>query len=199
MDDNNHNERSISDILNGQQLNDENHNTILIEGSIITDESIGDIKVGTTFSIWEDAEIKLNQYAKFSGFSLKRKRVEVDDKNGVVQHKTFECSFSGKTVSNQVIDIIYQRERVSKKIMCPWHINLTKPKSSTEIVASFSDQYIHKRDLYNAIQKFKSPLTNRHGDAQNTINKLFELKDHEPGWIIYTRLDPFDNRFVGLF
>ncbi|PKY30732.1 hypothetical protein RhiirB3_447968 [Rhizophagus irregularis] len=221
---------------------------IQAEGSIITDESIGDIEVGTTFSTWEDAEIKLNQYAKFSGFSLRRKCVEVD-KDGVIQRRTFECSFSGKAVSNQVIDITHQRERVSKKIMCPWHINLTKPKSSTEIgitsiigqhnhsmipdiylyaskycrlsevileriefyvtkgnmgskqiypllVASFPDQYIHKRDLYNAIQKFKSPLTNRYGDAQNTINKLFELKDHEPGWIIYTRLDPFDNRLM---
>ncbi|CAB5388948.1 unnamed protein product [Rhizophagus irregularis] len=158
MDDNNHNERSISDILNGQQLNDENHNTILIEGSIITDESIGDIKVGTTFSIWEDAEIKLNQYAKFSGFSLKRKRVEVDDKNGVVQHKTFECSFSGKTVSNQVIDIIYQRERVSKKIMCPWHINLTKPKSSTEIgITSIIGQHNHYiiPDIYLYAPKYR--------------------------------------------
>ena len=28
------------------------------------------------------------------------------------------------------------------------------------LVASFSNQYIHKRDLYNTIQKFKSPLTN---------------------------------------
>lgn len=99
MDDNKHNERPISDVLNGQQLNDENHNTTLIEGSIITDESIADIKVGTTFSIWEDAEIKLNQYAKFSGFSLRKKRIEVD-KDGVVRRRTFECSFSGKTVSN---------------------------------------------------------------------------------------------------
>ncbi|UZO09723.1 uncharacterized protein OCT59_029938 [Rhizophagus irregularis] len=65
------------------------------------------------------------------------------------------------------------------------------------LVAGFPDQYIHKRDLYNMIQKFKSPLTNRYGDAQNMINKLFELKDQEPGWIIHTRLDPFDNRLVG--
>ncbi|EXX64746.1 hypothetical protein RirG_139870 [Rhizophagus irregularis DAOM 197198w] len=67
------------------------------------------------------------------------------------------------------------------------------------LVAGFPDQYIHKRDLYNMIQKFKSPLTNRYGDAQNMINKLFELKDQEPGWIIHTRLDPFDNRLVGVF
>ncbi|CAB4446785.1 unnamed protein product [Rhizophagus irregularis] len=46
------------------------------------------------------------------------------------------------------------------------------------------------------IQKFKSPLTNRYENAQNMINKLIELKDQESGWIIHTRLDPFDNRLM---
>ncbi|PKY60795.1 hypothetical protein RhiirA4_431379 [Rhizophagus irregularis] len=252
MNENKYNELHMSDVLlsEQQQLNNKNHSSTLIEDESIG-ESIGDIKVGDSFSTWEDAEIKLNQYAKFAGFSLRRKRVEAD-KDGVVRRRTFECSFSGKPVSNQVIDITHQRERASKKIMCPWHINLTKPKSSMEIgitsiigqhnhsmiadaqlyipkyrrlsddviekinfyvtkgnmgakqiypllVAGFPDQYIHKRDLYNMIQKFKSPLTNRYGDAQNMINKLFELKDQEPGWIIHTRLDPFDNQLVGLF
>ncbi|CAB4493479.1 unnamed protein product [Rhizophagus irregularis] len=238
MDKDKHNETYVSNILNDQ-----------LEG-IMSDESNIDIKVGTSFSTWEDAEIKLNQYAKFAGFSLRRKRVESDN-NRIVRCRTFECSFSGKSISNQIIDITHQRQRSSQKIICPWHINLTMPKSSTEVsitsitgehnhsmitdihlyapyrklsneilekiefyvnkgnmeskqiypllVASFPDQYIYKRDLYNAIQKFKSPLTNRHGDTQNMINKLFELKDQEPGWIIYTRLDPFDNRLVGLF
>ena len=61
------------------------------------------------------------------------------------------------------------------------------------LVASFLDQYIHKRDLHNAIQRFKAPFTNRHGDAQNMINTLLNLKDQEPRWIIHTRIDPFDN------
>lgn len=252
MGENRYNETCISGIQ--QQLNDDKSNvpTPTPIEDMITDESYIDIiKVGTSFSTWEDAEIKLNQYAKFTGFSLRRKRVEAD-KEGTVRRRTFECSFSGKPISNQIIDISHQRQRPAQKIICPWHINLTKPKSSTEIgitsiigehnhsmipdiclyapkyrklsseildkiefyvtkgnmgskqiypllVASWPDQYIHKRDLYNAIQKFKSPLTNRHGDAQNMINKLFELKDQEPGWIIYTRLDPFDNRLVGLF
>ncbi|POG63211.1 hypothetical protein GLOIN_2v1784371 [Rhizophagus irregularis DAOM 181602=DAOM 197198] len=113
----------MSDVLlsEQQQLNNKNHSSTLIEGTITNEsigESIGDIKVGDSFSIWEDAEIKLNQYAKFAGFSLRRKRVEAD-KDGVVWCRTFECSFSGKPVSNQVIDITHQRERASKKIMCP--------------------------------------------------------------------------------
>src|SRR5436190_23690022 len=115
--------------------------------------------------------------------------------------------------------------------MCPWHINLSNPKSSSKIgvtsiagqhnhpmipdiqlyapkyrrlsndileriefyvtkgnmgakqiypllVASFPDQNIYKTDLYNAIQRFKALLTNRNGDAQNMINKLFDLKNH---------------------
>ncbi|CAB4473727.1 unnamed protein product [Rhizophagus irregularis] len=236
MNENKYNELHMSDVLlsEQQQLNNKNHSSTLIEGTI-TDESIGE-SIGDI---------------KFAGFSLRRKRVEAD-KDGVVWCGTFECSFSGKSVSNQVIDITHQRERASKKIMCPWHINLTKLKSSMEIsitsiigqhnhsmiadaqlyipkycrlsddviekinfyvtkgnmgakqiypllVAGFPDQYIHKRDLYNMIQKFKSSLTNRYRDAQNMINKLFELKDQEPGWIIHTRLDPFDNRLVGLF
>jgi hypothetical protein len=195
---------NISNTLNDQQpLNNESDSST----SLVT----VDIKVGASFSTWEDTEIKLNQYAKFSGFSLRRKHVEVD-KDGVVRRRTFECSSSGKSVSNQVIDITHQRERASRKIMCPWHINLTKPKSSAEIgitsisgqhnhsmiadaylyipkycrlsdnvvekiefyvtkgiigakqiypllVAGFSDQYIHKRNSYNMIQKFKLPLT----------------------------------------
>ncbi|UZO09960.1 uncharacterized protein OCT59_030169 [Rhizophagus irregularis] len=119
MDKDKHNETYVSNILNDQ-----------LEG-IMSDESNIDIKVGTSFSTWEDAEIKLNQYAKFAGFSLRRKRVESDN-NRIVRRRTFECSFLGKSISNQIIDITHQRQRSSRKIMCPWHINLTMPKSSTE-------------------------------------------------------------------
>ncbi|CAB5347084.1 unnamed protein product [Rhizophagus irregularis] len=91
--------------------------------------------------------------------------------------------------------------------MYPWHINLTKPKTSIEVgITSIIGQHNHDSiipdiqiDLYNAIQKFKSPLTNRNGDAQNMINKLLKLKDQEPGWIIHIRLDSHNNRLVGLF
>ncbi len=33
------------------------------------------------------------------------------------------------------------------------------------LVTSFLDQYIHKRDLHNAIQRFKDPLANQYGDT----------------------------------
>ncbi|CAG8722426.1 11830_t:CDS:1, partial [Funneliformis caledonium] len=57
----------------------------------------------------EDAEIKLNQYARLLRFSLRRKRVECDN-NGIVRHRTFEWSFSCNPTSNKVIDISHQRQ-----------------------------------------------------------------------------------------
>jgi hypothetical protein len=52
---------NISNTLNDQQpLNNESDSST----SLVT----VDIKVGASFSMWKDAEIKLNQYAKFSGF-----------------------------------------------------------------------------------------------------------------------------------
>ncbi|CAG8707601.1 19639_t:CDS:2, partial [Gigaspora rosea] len=157
-----------------------------------------------------------------------------------------KCSFSGKSISNQVIDPTQQRQWPSRKIRCPWHINLTNPKSLSEVgitsivgqhnhpmvpditlyapkyrrlsneimdqikfyitkgnmvskqiysllVTSFPDQIIGKQDLYNAIQKFKAPLTKCQGDAQYMVNKLLDLQKKKADWIIKTRLDPFDN------
>jgi hypothetical protein len=84
MDEKNHNETYISDVINDQQqLVVENNYSLSIEGIAATEPNI-DIKVGDSFATWEDAEIKLNQYAKNSGFSLRRKRVELD-KDGYVR------------------------------------------------------------------------------------------------------------------
>jgi hypothetical protein len=82
------------------------------------------INNGDSFSSWEEAEIRLNQYAKASGFTLRRKRSEIDD-DGIVHRRIFECSYSGERISNKVIDLNHQRQRPSRKIGCPWHINLS--------------------------------------------------------------------------
>ena len=74
---------------------------------------------------------------------MRRKRVEVDAE-GNVRRQTFECSFSGKAVHNKVIDLMQQCQWPSRKINCSWHINLTKPKSSTEVgVTSIYKEHNH--------------------------------------------------------
>src|SRR2546423_5262374 len=68
------------------------------------------------------------------------------------------------------------------------------------LTAKYPDIYIYKRDLYNAIYRFKATSPNqRQGDGQSILNKLLELQQDEPGWIIKTRLEGPDNRLVGLF
>ncbi|RIB16215.1 hypothetical protein C2G38_2190542 [Gigaspora rosea] len=135
-------------------------------------------------------------------------KVVEHDAEGIIRRWTFECSFSGEAVSCKVIDPTQQRQRPSRRINCPWHIKLTMPKKSIEVgvtsnmgakqiypllVDKYPDHVLLKKDIYSAI------ITNRHGDAQNMLNKLLELKNKDEGWIIYTRLDPFDNRLVRLF
>ena len=46
--------------------------------------------------------MQLNQYAKTTGFTLRRKRTEVDD-DGIVRRRTFECSHSGALVKQYLI------------------------------------------------------------------------------------------------
>ncbi|CAG8776315.1 12470_t:CDS:2, partial [Gigaspora rosea] len=198
---------------------------------LLMKESNNQIKVGDTFFLWELAEKQLNKYAKCNGFSLHRKRVE-HDADGIIRRRTFECSFSGEAVSCKVIDPTQQRQRPSRKINCPWHINLTMPKKSIEVgvtsicgqhnhlmlqdvelytskyrkltdsiindiefyvtkgsmsakqiypllVDKYPDHVLLKKDIYNAIKRFKLPLTNHHGDVQNILNKLLELKNED--------------------
>ncbi|CAG8830821.1 21674_t:CDS:2, partial [Cetraspora pellucida] len=199
----------------------------------------------------EPAETHLNNYAKAVGFTLCRKRV-VTDSNGEVRRHTFECSCSGESVSNQVIDLSRQRDRASIKVSCSWHINLYKQKLSpnvtiTSIVgehnhqlqpdaalfapkyrklsseiletiefyitkgnmgskqilplltAQFSNHIIHKSDLYNAVQRFRRPINQHHGEAQKFVECLLQLKNQDPGWIVHIRIDPYDNRLLGVF
>ena len=44
---------------------------------------------------------------------------------------------------------------------------------------------------------FKYHLRNK--DVQNIINHLLQLKNQDSGWIVNTRMDPYDNRLTGLF
>ncbi|RIB31007.1 hypothetical protein C2G38_2151167 [Gigaspora rosea] len=139
--------------------------------------------------IWKIAETCLNQYAKYYGFSLCCKHVE-HDAEGNIRKRTFECSFSGVAVSNKSSATV----GITKDIK----FYVTKGNMGAKQIypllnSKFPEQVLLKQDLYNAIKKFKLPLIYRHGDAQNMVNKLLELKDKEHGWLINTRLDPLDN------
>ncbi|CAG8548192.1 6837_t:CDS:2, partial [Dentiscutata heterogama] len=181
------------------------------------------ISVDASFLSWDLAEVQLNSYAKAK-----------------------EC------VSNQVVDLLRQRNRSSGKISCPWHINLSKPKESAVVIitsiigehnyqlqsdiglyapkyrkllseilekiefyitkgkigskqilplltSEFSDHIIHKRNLYNAVQKVRRPLNQRQGKAQEFVDYLFMFEeDFNRRWLRllnkYSQIQNYFNR-----
>ena len=61
------------------------------------------LSVVDSFLSWELAEAYLNNYAKVVKFSLHQKRLITNNDGEIIRH-TFECTHSGKPVSNQIID-----------------------------------------------------------------------------------------------
>ena len=90
----------------------------IIDEIDINEEQKLQLSVADSFLSWELAEAYLNNYAKAARFSLRRKRVTTNN-DGEITRRTFECTHSGKPVSNQVIDLSQQRNRNSRKIACP--------------------------------------------------------------------------------
>ncbi|CAG8578859.1 19649_t:CDS:2, partial [Gigaspora rosea] len=154
-------------------------------------------------------------------------------------------------VSNKVVDISRQRNRISVKISCSWHINLSQPKSSPVVIitsiigehnhqlqpdialyalkyrklsseileqikfyvtngnmeskqifplltAQFTSHTIHKNDLYNAVQRFRKPLNQCHGEAQQFVKYLSKLGGHFDEFykeFLHTRNSTFEEDF----
>ncbi|CAJ0634628.1 10867_t:CDS:2, partial [Entrophospora sp. SA101] len=73
-------------------------------------------------------------FALQEGFSYRIRRSESED--GIVTRLTYECTKSGKYNSQITTDPTRHRNVHSQKTECPWHINLSFPKSS-EMVPQF--------------------------------------------------------------
>ncbi|CAG8486451.1 1863_t:CDS:2, partial [Scutellospora calospora] len=171
----------------------------------------------------EPAETYLNNYAKAVGFTLHRKRVVTDSNREVRQH-TFKCSYSGESVSNQVIDLSRQRDlgehnhqlqpdatlfapkyrKLSSEILETIEFYVTKGNMGSKqilplLTTHFSNHIIHKSDLYNTVQRFRRPINQYHGEVQKFVECLLQLKNQNLGWIVHIRIDLYDNRLLGVF
>ena len=77
------------------------------------------------------ASIKTKQdFAKYKGFCFRKRRCIMDpiDKT-VVRKRTFECSQARIHKPEKVILEENRRDRRSEMIGCPWHINMSFPKT----------------------------------------------------------------------
>ncbi|CAG8716321.1 2144_t:CDS:2, partial [Dentiscutata heterogama] len=142
------------------------------------------INVGDTFYSWEIAETHLNQYASFSRVSIPNQVIDPIQQCQRPSRKIGQ--YNHPMVSDLALHTPKYR-RLSNEIMEQIKFYVTKRNMESKQIypllsASFPNQIICKRDLYNTIQKFKAPFVKCQGDAQHIVNKLIDLQKKEAGW-----------------
>ncbi|CAB4479697.1 unnamed protein product [Rhizophagus irregularis] len=73
------------------------------------------------------------------------------------------------------------------------------PSQYNLLVASFPNKTINKKDLSNAIQKFKLQMTPPRNDACQVLNDLYLEKEKNPLWLVKPRFDTDERRLNSLF
>ncbi|CAJ0861144.1 1310_t:CDS:1 [Entrophospora sp. SA101] len=100
------------------------------------------LEEGLSFVSWEQAKLFFDNFALREGFSYRIRRSESED--GIVTRLTYECTKSGKHNPQITTDPTKHHNVHSQKIECPWHINLSFPKSSNVIkINSFVNAHNH--------------------------------------------------------
>src|ERR1700722_5487450 len=205
------------------------------------------------FETWELAESYLDEYAKQQGFCFRKKRRVPDPTdNTITRRRTYECSHAQIHEAQKVVLAEDRRDRDSEMIGCPWHINISFPKSASNVrinsivgehnhnmnpliieiapkfrkltdrmlekikfwtiqgkigistqynllVALFPDRVINKKDLSNAIQRFKKQAKPSKNDACQMLTELYLKKEDDPRWIVKPRFDFEERRLNSLF
>ena len=104
-----------------------------------------ELKQGMIFDTWEIAETYLEDFAKYKGFCFRKRRCIMDpiDKT-VVRKRTFECSQARIHKPEKVILEENRRDRRSEMIGCPWHINMSFPKTEKGVrITSIIGEHNH--------------------------------------------------------
>ncbi|GBB95305.1 hypothetical protein RclHR1_25090002 [Rhizophagus clarus] len=73
------------------------------------------------------------------------------------------------------------------------------PNQYNLLVASFPDKTINRKDLSNAIQKFKKQMIPNKNDACQVLTKLYLKKENNPMWIVKPQVNPEERRLNSLF
>ncbi|CAG8525572.1 31882_t:CDS:2, partial [Racocetra persica] len=96
----------------------------------------------TIFNSWTDVETFFEEYGRRNGFIVIKYRVD-KNKAGVVHKRTFTCEFGGKYKPNKNQQ---EKQRITKtkKVNCPWYINLSYGKAGTLIsITTFVNEHNH--------------------------------------------------------
>src|SRR5204862_7968830 len=107
-----------------------------------------ELSQGMEFDTWELAESYLDKYAKQKGFSFRKKRRIPDSiDNTITRRRTYECSHARTHEAQKVILAENRKDKDSKMINCPWHINIAFPRSANSVrINSIIGEHNHDRN-----------------------------------------------------
>ncbi|CAB4430411.1 unnamed protein product [Rhizophagus irregularis] len=168
---------------------------------------------GLTFTDWEDFKSWLHRFASKEDFSYKIRTSETIQ--GVMRRATYECAKSGSHNPQTTSDPTKQRNAHSQRTLCPWKLNVTRPKTGVVKVNSFNNEHNHPlipmiqeiaprfrkltKEMLADIEKyiikgrmdsFRQKHNSGDEDAPQMLQRLMDWKNLEPLWVVKTRLDP---------
>jgi len=96
---------------------------------------------GFIFTDWEDFKSWIHRFALKEGFSYKIRTSETIQ--GVMRRATYECAKSGTHNPQTTSDPTKQRNAYSHRTLCPWKLNVTRPKIGVVKINSFNNEHNH--------------------------------------------------------
>src|SRR4051794_26749149 len=88
---------------------------------------VPELKISDTFVSHDDFVMKVQEYANYYKFQIRKEKVE-RDKNNMIRKRTILCSRSG--VAEQKKEKINSRDRCSQRCNCPFLIRISiNPKT----------------------------------------------------------------------
>jgi hypothetical protein len=97
---------------------------------------------GLTFTSWNEFKNWLDRFASKEGFDHKIRTSEKDQ--GIMRRVTYECTRSGSHNPQVTSDPTKRRNACSSRVLCPWKLNATCPKTSGVIkINSFNNHHNH--------------------------------------------------------
>ncbi|CAB4487122.1 hypothetical protein RhiirA1_466912 [Rhizophagus irregularis] len=133
----------------------------------------------------DEVDNYFDEYGARNRFAIIKYKMDQNSK-GQVYKRTLVCEFSGKYKSKKMAEVALketQQNTKTKKLNCPWHINLSFPDQATQIgVTTFINQHNHilvpktqefatKYRLFTDEALNEISLMTKHGNLTLTVQK----------------------------
>ncbi|RIB07521.1 hypothetical protein C2G38_2214189 [Gigaspora rosea] len=170
-------------------------------------EEEAELYEGQLFNTVDEAYAAVEAFAHSNRFGIRKGRVEKDTSNNREISRTFLCHHAGKlkqlnkynistftnvhtghTPDPTTIRFIPKNRNLTSDMLkdIEYYTVIGKLNSSAQYRLLFGKYKIpiHRRNLYNAISKFKKIDSHVNNDALQLLSKLFQNKEEDSKWVI---------------